>query len=285
MAAPSRAPHKCRGSSASRPTPKRSAARTKVGDAQERPAPRRAEPETGRGRVGRPRRRRRSRCAMPKPPLPAEALLAPPPPAADATPAAAKREVRWTTLLPSPDGRRAGRVGARRRQHRPLAGRVSTRPPAARRCSITCTTTRGSGTSARTAATAAASAGCPTTAALWFLAEHDGWMHLYTVDAAAETPARVAAHLGPLRDRCRASCRPTAGTFHMQSTEPHPGERHLYVVSVDGGARTRAHHGDRRPRTARLARQRDARPDLVVVEPAARGLRDAEPRRRAGGAA
>jgi dipeptidyl aminopeptidase/acylaminoacyl peptidase len=72
----------------------------------------------------------------------------------------------------------------------------------------------------------------------WFLAEHDGWMHLYTVDPTAAVPARKQLTTGKFEiDQVELS--PDGTTFYIQSTEQHPGERHLYALSVDGGARTK----------------------------------------------
>jgi len=73
---------------------------------------------------------------------------------------------------------------------------------------------------------------------LWFLSERDGWMHLYSVDATASGAAARQLTQGRWeitdvalsRDRSR---------FYITSTEVHPGERHLYSMSVDGGARTK----------------------------------------------
>src|SRR5581483_3625748 len=73
---------------------------------------------------------------------------------------------------------------------------------------------------------------------VWFLSERDGWMHLYSVDATATQPAAKPLTQGKWeidsavlsRDRTR---------FYITSTEEHPGERHLYSMSVDGGARTK----------------------------------------------
>ncbi len=73
---------------------------------------------------------------------------------------------------------------------------------------------------------------------VWFLAEHDGWMHLYTVDATAEKPQRKQLTSGRF-EIDSAVLWPDATTFYLQSNEQHPGERHLYAMSVDGGARTR----------------------------------------------
>ena len=73
---------------------------------------------------------------------------------------------------------------------------------------------------------------------LWFLSERDGWMHLYSVDASASSPSARQLTQGKWeidsavlsRDRTK---------FYITSTEQHPGERHLYAMSVDGGARTK----------------------------------------------
>jgi len=72
----------------------------------------------------------------------------------------------------------------------------------------------------------------------WFLAEHDGWMHLYTVDASQASPARRQLTSGQFEiDQVELSA--DGRTFYIQSTEQHPGERHIYSLGVDGGARTR----------------------------------------------
>ena len=71
---------------------------------------------------------------------------------------------------------------------------------------------------------------------VWFLAEHDGWMHLYTVHG--ETGQRKQLTSGKFEiDSVELS--PDGRTFYIQSNEAHPGERHLYSMSVDGGPRTR----------------------------------------------
>jgi len=73
---------------------------------------------------------------------------------------------------------------------------------------------------------------------VWFLAEHDGWMQLYTVDATAAAPARKAITTGKFEiDAAELSA--DGRTFYITSSEAHPGERHLYSVSVDGGPRTK----------------------------------------------
>jgi len=78
----------------------------------------------------------------------------------------------------------------------------------------------------------------PDSKRLWFLAEHDGWMHLYTVDATSSSPAKKQLTSGKFEiDNVELS--PDGGTFYFRSTEVHPGERHVYAMSVDGGPRTK----------------------------------------------
>jgi dipeptidyl aminopeptidase/acylaminoacyl peptidase len=78
----------------------------------------------------------------------------------------------------------------------------------------------------------------PDSRRVWFLAEHDGWMQLYTVDTTAPEPRRAAVTSGRFEiDAVEVS--PDGQRFYIQSSEAHPGERHLYVVSVNGGPRTK----------------------------------------------
>jgi dipeptidyl aminopeptidase/acylaminoacyl peptidase len=73
---------------------------------------------------------------------------------------------------------------------------------------------------------------------VWFLAERDGWMHLYTVDVTASSPTSVQLTSGSFEiDSVELS--PDGRMFYLDSNEQHPGERHIYAMSVDGGARTR----------------------------------------------
>jgi dipeptidyl aminopeptidase/acylaminoacyl peptidase len=71
---------------------------------------------------------------------------------------------------------------------------------------------------------------------VWFLGEHDGWMHLYTVDATTGQRHQLTSGKFEI-DSVELS--PDGRTFYIQSNEAHPGERHLYAMSVDGGPRTR----------------------------------------------
>ena len=85
---------------------------------------------------------------------------------------------------------------------------------------------------------------------VWFLAEHDGWMHLYTVDTTSGDRKQITSGKFEVQS---ASVSPDGRTFYIESSEAHPGERHMYSVSVDGGPRTRltaaagAHQGEISP--------------------------------------
>ena len=106
-------------------------------------------------------------------------------------------------------------------------------------CSTRCTTTPGCARSAASARTIRRSAGCRIRTHVWFLSERDGWMHLYSVDATADRAGRAQLTAGQVGDRRRSACRPTSKKFYITSTEVHPGERHIYAMPVDGGARTK----------------------------------------------
>jgi dipeptidyl aminopeptidase/acylaminoacyl peptidase len=69
-------------------------------------------------------------------------------------------------------------------------------------------------------------------------AEKDGWAHLYTVDATSDRPAPKALTSGTW-EVSDAALSADGARFYISSTEVHPGERHLYALSVDGGARAK----------------------------------------------
>jgi dipeptidyl aminopeptidase/acylaminoacyl peptidase len=73
---------------------------------------------------------------------------------------------------------------------------------------------------------------------LWFLSERDGWMHLYTVDAASDRPQAHQLTEGKWEIEA-ATLSPDKKKFYLTTTEAHPGERQIYSMAVDGGARTR----------------------------------------------
>ncbi|MEW6323133.1 MAG: S9 family peptidase, partial [Acidobacteriota bacterium] len=159
-----------------------------------------------------------------------------PPPARPSEPAPA-RDVRWGALLPSPDGRHVVvPVRAADNTDRWLVlldpatgvGRVLDHvhdEAWVRDIGPSDNTSGGLGW-------------LPDSRRLWYLAEHDGWMHLYTVDVTADPPARRQITSGRFEiDSVQVS--PDGALFYIQSTEQHPGERHVYAVPVEGGARTK----------------------------------------------
>ncbi|MCA1649234.1 MAG: DPP IV N-terminal domain-containing protein, partial [Acidobacteria bacterium] len=73
---------------------------------------------------------------------------------------------------------------------------------------------------------------------VWFLSERDGWMHLYTLDVAADG-ARPNQLMTGKWEITAAELARDERKFYITSTEVHPGERHLYTLPIDGGPRTK----------------------------------------------
>jgi dipeptidyl aminopeptidase/acylaminoacyl peptidase len=73
---------------------------------------------------------------------------------------------------------------------------------------------------------------------IWFLSERDGWMHLYTLDVASEA-ARPAQLTSGTWEVSSAEMARDGKKFYLTTSEVHPGERHLYSLPIDGGARTK----------------------------------------------
>ncbi len=71
-----------------------------------------------------------------------------------------------------------------------------------------------------------------------FLSERGGWMHLYTLDVASENAKPVQVTTGKW-EVASADISADGKKFYVTTNEEHPGERHLYTVAVDGGARTK----------------------------------------------
>ncbi len=69
-----------------------------------------------------------------------------------------------------------------------------------------------------------------------FLAEHDGFMHLYTVDVTTGDRKQLTSGKFEIDD---VDVSPDGRTFYIESTESHPGERQIYAMSIDGGPRTK----------------------------------------------
>jgi dipeptidyl aminopeptidase/acylaminoacyl peptidase len=71
-----------------------------------------------------------------------------------------------------------------------------------------------------------------------FLSERDGWMHLYTLDVSSDNAKPVQLTSGTW-EVASAELARDGKKFYLTTTEVHPGERHLYSMSIDGGARTK----------------------------------------------
>lgn len=167
--------------------------------------------------------------AIPRPP---DGDAPRPPATPEPTP---RRDVRWNALLPSPDGQKvAASIRSADNTDRWL---VVVDPSAGR------TTVLDAVHDEAWVREVAGGVGwLPDSSRLWFLAEHDGWMHLYTVDPAAGASSRRQLTSGRFEiDAVELSA--DGRTFYIRSTEHHPGERHLYALAVEGGARTRLTSG------------------------------------------
>jgi dipeptidyl aminopeptidase/acylaminoacyl peptidase len=113
----------------------------------------------------------------------------------------------------------------------------------------------------------------PGGAKLWFLSERDGWMHLYVADLATPdaAPRQLTSGAWEISDAQLDGRR-----FLIRSTEADAGERHVYAMGLDGGARTRltaapgAHTVEPSPdgRTWALLSSSATRPPDVFLAPA-----------------
>jgi dipeptidyl aminopeptidase/acylaminoacyl peptidase len=114
---------------------------------------------------------------------------------------------------------------------------------------------------------------------IWFLSERDGWMHLYTVDAttAGATAQQLTQGQWEIESAALSGDR---RKFYVTSTEVHPGERHIYSMSIDGGARTKltsmtgGHSGEVSPdeSTVGLVYSYSNKPHEVYVMPNRAGV-------------
>ena len=78
----------------------------------------------------------------------------------------------------------------------------------------------------------------PDSRRIWFLSERDGWMHLYTLDVSAGD-AKAKQLTEGTWEITSAEVARDGKKFYITSTENHPGERHVYTLPIDGGARTK----------------------------------------------
>ena len=111
----------------------------------------------------------------------------------------------------------------------------STRPPARPPCSITCMTTPGCARAS--ARVLRATGGCPRR-----IASGSRRSAPAGCTSMSSTPMRAARRVRSPRASGKSPTSPLRTdrrTFYLTTTEVNPGERHLYAVGVDGGARTR----------------------------------------------
>ncbi|MCX6543008.1 MAG: prolyl oligopeptidase family serine peptidase [Acidobacteria bacterium] len=78
----------------------------------------------------------------------------------------------------------------------------------------------------------------PDNARVIFMAEKDGWMHLYSLDVTAAPPVAKPLTSGKW-EVASARLSNDRSRIFFASSEVHPGERHFYTMSVNGGAPTR----------------------------------------------
>ena len=71
-----------------------------------------------------------------------------------------------------------------------------------------------------------------------FLSEKSGYMHLYSLDMSSAQKQAVALTSGSW-EVTNAQLSADRSKLFVTTNEVHPGERHFYVMSVDGGARTK----------------------------------------------
>lgn len=71
-----------------------------------------------------------------------------------------------------------------------------------------------------------------------FMAEKDGWMHLYSLDVTSAQPTAKPLTSGKWEVASARLSSDRTRLFYA-SSEVHPGERHFYTMSVDGGPSTR----------------------------------------------
>jgi dipeptidyl aminopeptidase/acylaminoacyl peptidase len=71
-----------------------------------------------------------------------------------------------------------------------------------------------------------------------FLSEKSGYMHIYSLDMSAAQPQAVALTTGDW-EVTGVQLSADRTKLFVTTNEVHPGERHFYTMSVDGGARTK----------------------------------------------
>jgi dipeptidyl aminopeptidase/acylaminoacyl peptidase len=78
----------------------------------------------------------------------------------------------------------------------------------------------------------------PDSKRILFMSEKDGALHIYSLDVSAAQPKAVALTSGPWEVTAAQLSNDRTKLF-ITTNEVHPGERHFYTMSVDGGPRTK----------------------------------------------
>ncbi|RKY84333.1 S9 family peptidase [candidate division KSB1 bacterium] len=71
---------------------------------------------------------------------------------------------------------------------------------------------------------------------IFFTSERDGWWHLYTISVSSGELKQLTKGNWEIY---QIKLSKNKDKFYMTTTEVHPGERHLYSISVDGKSKTR----------------------------------------------
>ena len=72
---------------------------------------------------------------------------------------------------------------------------------------------------------------------IYFTSEADGWMHLYSLDV-SQAGAKATQLTSGRFEVTRVALSPDKKRFYLVTSEKHPGERHIYSMALNGGART-----------------------------------------------
>jgi len=152
------------------------------------------------------------------------------------TPSKAEREIRWSTPVASEDGKFV--VAAASSADNKDRWLVTIDPETGKTKVIDALHDDAWVREAGTGFGAPSVQFLPDNKRIWFLSERDGWMHLYTLDLSSEAAKPKQLTEGQW-EVSSADLAHDGRTFFITTSEAHPGERHLYSVSTDGGARTK----------------------------------------------
>jgi dipeptidyl aminopeptidase/acylaminoacyl peptidase len=171
------------------------------------------------------------------PPVPEAEKPAAAPPAAGSTPAPgrkAEREVRWSMPVVSADGKQ--NVAGVRSADNKDRWFVTLEPETGKTAVIDLLHDEAW---VREAGFGGASIDfLPDNRRISFLSERDGWMHLYTLDLAAQAAKPVQLTSGKWEVTSAELAR-DGRKFYVTTNEVHPGERQVYTVPIEGGERTK----------------------------------------------